>query len=470
MPVLSGVKGLSFKYSEEDFFSPGHFLFYYPGVNVKFPAKESDFLSYKFESGGRYSDLLRIFGSSNLFRFKLNDDEIADRIGNVRIPIEYDDVESLRVFEDYLSSEDDGYPNSEKYDPADVRILRFTKLFEQENSKIQQVDADLGLFESSGPAYLSAYIGEMEYLSKLSAQTVEQSSRTEDSDSYAFAASLSGMPGFEKLLNIYVNFKKDDGGITLYFNYQNYIDPPFVKFKGSKYTFDVIPGTYLKLAPGEDGVLDLIIQAKYRFDRRLIYGFRNVHIASFRIYNVSDDMPKFLVYRMNELQNDNSVVYEQTKPVEIMPNSQTILFEDIEETAPGSHVRISVDVSVLAGSTISALEYDILYSPDDLSCLDSAEDDMPGSVHLTGTDSRMLLFQTTHTYSELTAANQMSEYWIEAANAEAVDRYGNDVECVEDTALITLKYSTYIRRESDDAEDVVDLENGKGSMLVETSI
>lgn len=299
---------------------------------------------------------------------------------------------------------------------------------------------------------------------------MEQSSRLETSNSYGFEPTLSSMPGFEKLLNMYVNFKKAENGITLYFNYQNYVNPPFIKFKGQKYTFDVIPGTYLKLAPGEDGVLDVIVQAKYRFSNRLVYGYRNIHIASYKIYNISDDDPKFLIYRMNELQNDNSVVYEQASPVEIMPNSKTILFEDISEKEPSSKVNISVDVSVFAGSTISALEYDILYSPDDLVCLNSSNDDQPGSVHFTDVKNRTLVFQTTRTYGELTAANQIAEYYIEAANAEASDIYGNDVECIEDSAMITLKYSVYIRQESENVEDVFELESGKGSILAETSI
>lgn len=78
-------------------------------------------------------------------------------------------MESIRVFEDYMLSDDEGYPNSEKYDPSDVRILRFAKLFEQEGSTLSTLKADLDVFESSSPVYLSSYIGEMEYISRLSA-------------------------------------------------------------------------------------------------------------------------------------------------------------------------------------------------------------------------------------------------------------------------------------------------------------
>ena len=84
--------------------------------------------------------------------------------------------------------------------------------------------------------------------------------------------------------------------------------------------------------------------------------------------------------------------------------------------------------------------------------------------------NRTLVFQTTRTYGELTAANQIAEYYIEAANAEASDIYGNDVECIEDSAMITLKYSVYISQESENVEDVFELENGKGRILAEMSI
>ena len=62
-----------------------------------------------------------------------------------------------------------------------------------------------------------------------------------------------------EFVKLYVNYKRDKSGITLYFNYYNYLDTPFVKIKENKIYSDIIPSTYLELKPDEDGILDIVI-------------------------------------------------------------------------------------------------------------------------------------------------------------------------------------------------------------------
>lgn len=61
-------------------------------------------------------------------------------------------------------------------------------------------------------------------------------------------------------LKVYVSYKKEeDKTITLYFNYMNYLDTPFIKIADNKPVPALIDGTYLKLAAGEEGLLDIVV-------------------------------------------------------------------------------------------------------------------------------------------------------------------------------------------------------------------
>ena len=51
-------------------------------------------------------------------------------------------------------------------------------------------------------------------------------------------------------LRIYMNYKKDSDGITLYANYQNFINSPFVKLQDNRLYVDTVPGTFAKISPG----------------------------------------------------------------------------------------------------------------------------------------------------------------------------------------------------------------------------
>ena len=113
---------------------------------------------------------------------------------------------------------------------------------------------------------------------------------------YVFVDMNSKTIDLEKMLKLYVNYKKnaDDNTIDLYFNYFNWFDTPYVKIIDNKTYIDIIPETYLKLKSGEDGMLDIIIQVKY-YNGDELYGYKNIKVLGYHIWNLSDDKPKFLV-------------------------------------------------------------------------------------------------------------------------------------------------------------------------------
>ena len=108
-----------------------------------------------------------------------------------------------------------------------------------------------------------------------------------------------------EFLKIQANYKKgDDGKITLFFNYENYLNSPFVKIKNGRVYTDVVDGTYLKLENGETGVLDIVIQVRY-YNGGKLYGYRNVKVLSYEITDLSDDKPKFMIRRIYTAEKDS---------------------------------------------------------------------------------------------------------------------------------------------------------------------
>lgn len=104
-----------------------------------------------------------------------------------------------------------------------------------------------------------------------------------------------------EILRLYVNYRKyDDEGspkIQLYFNYMNYLNSPYLKIKDNRTYVDVIDNTYLSLKQDEDGVLDVVAQFRY-YRGGALYGYKNVKLASYQVYNISDDKPKFMIKKI----------------------------------------------------------------------------------------------------------------------------------------------------------------------------
>jgi hypothetical protein len=114
----------------------------------------------------------------------------------------------------------------------------------------------------------------------------------------------------EDLLRIYVNYRKynTDGNekIELYFNYNNYLNSPYLKIQDNKVYIDTIDNTYLSLKQDENGILNLVSQFRY-YSGKTFKGYKNIRLASYQIYNISDDKPKFIIKKIDSIsKNDGS--------------------------------------------------------------------------------------------------------------------------------------------------------------------
>ena len=57
-----------------------------------------------------------------------------------------------------------------------------------------------------------------------------------------------------------MNYRREaDQTLTLFFNYANYVNTPFIKYADGNFKIDTIDRTYLMLKAGESGELDIIV-------------------------------------------------------------------------------------------------------------------------------------------------------------------------------------------------------------------
>lgn len=291
IPFMSGDQNLTFKYDESPIFEKGTKMYYLPGFNTSYPQKMRDTYTGSLTDFRQSSDL---FDQKNLFIVKCDSDSLLSSFGKINIPLLYTDTNAIRVFEEFLSGD-----FQSEFDSVDIRTIQSSKLYENDETKWDDIN-NYTLTATLNPNDYSEETDKIWRVCSICPMKVESGALTESSESIVFKASdlKEYIRKLSKFLNIYVNYKKNsDEKLTLYFNYINYLNTPFLKIVGSSIKIDTITNTYLKLNSGEDGVLDIMIQLKYYYDDRKLYGYKNIKLLSYHIYNISDDKPKFLVYK-----------------------------------------------------------------------------------------------------------------------------------------------------------------------------
>jgi len=202
------------------------------------------------------------------------------------------------VIEDFLSN--DFQPD---YDASDARLIEFSKLYESEQADWEKIE-EFELSTTLNPYDFSYETDRLWNECKISPMKVEECPISETSEVIKFDPSTlkDQLKKLSKFMNIYINYRKNSNqSITLFFNYINYLNTPFLKIVDSSVKIDTIERTYLKLDPGQDGKLDIMIQLKYYYDERKLYGYKNIKLMTYHIWNISDDKPKFLIYKESQI-------------------------------------------------------------------------------------------------------------------------------------------------------------------------
>ena len=220
--------------------------------------------------------------------------------------------------------------------------------------------------------------------------------------------------GIDKLFNVYVNYKKEsDGTITMFFNYYNYINTPFVKIKDNKTAIDTREGTYLKLKSGEDGLLNIELQFKEYDEDGELYGFSNVKVATYRIFNISDDKPKVLMHKVSGIEKGKAQYGESITKIR---GGNSVIY--MKRSDIGRKLTCDIDVYVDSNKILERGQYKVIYPSNELECLNTDVEKGTNYVIIKSPKGITLRFRTT---SEVTEAKA---YSISIRNVEIYDTNG----------------------------------------------
>lgn len=258
--------------------------------------------------------------NSNIYLNKFNSDTVVDNIINVKIDNElYSEYsKSYRVYEFDTDVGDSIY----NYSLNDPRALKFFKAREfytelelttpYDSAVYQLTEKELGtILNTDDNNNIIEFLNLKKKYNKLFIYKTENENITDieykSLNSFNYKPNLKTIIKEQKdndFINNYITlYCLYDDNNTLYFNYSNFYNSPYIKvIDGEKISIDIIPGTYLKLKPGEDGILNIVLQFT-KFINKKVYGVKNVIVYSYRIYNVSDDKPKFVAYKNYEINN-----------------------------------------------------------------------------------------------------------------------------------------------------------------------
>ena len=81
-------------------------------------------------------------------------------------------------------------------------------------------------------------------------------------------------------MKVYFSYQKSSDGITIYANYSNYLNSPFVKLNGSRLYVDTLERSYAEVKQDETKPLDIVLQFR-QYSGDDVVGIQNVVVASF---------------------------------------------------------------------------------------------------------------------------------------------------------------------------------------------
>lgn len=455
--ALSGYDSLAFKYSEQDIFEPGDIRYYYPGYNTKYPIRQCDLLDIMKDDINVINQYLKYTNQTDTYIIQLNSLDDLKQLKQVVIPYQIIDNQTIIGYEDYLSS-DDNFNNIYNYDKSSVKMLQYSIITENSESVI--VELSNYLQKTSASSYLSIEIDNIKNNYGVEPIFVEQEHNISYENNYIYNINLSNIHEIDKFNKIFIQYDKTQDGIVLYFNFVNYYNSPFIKFENGEQVTDIIDGTFLKLEPNQEGILDIVIQIRRHLDDRNIIGVSNLKIASYKIFNLSDDKPKFMVqkisdrvYSLYDNMNEKLLSKINIENKKIILNNNTI----------DENLKFSIHCDTLSQCPISKYEYKLSYDSVLLKLItqdDNIKDNGLGILSINTNKNINIEFETNISISEIMKDNNSHKFAFAVVDYDIYTPENQTVECEIYNGVVECKYNNYLRKESDNSNDLILLENG----------
>lgn len=457
---LRGHDALAFKYSEDETFEPSDIRFWYPGHNSDYPLRVCEIFDHMKEEAKTADYSNKYVKLNSTYILKMNDMSQFLDLKEIELPIYSYDTNCLLVFEDYLSTDIYGYSNENKYDTSSIKMMEFTNntdISSLDNIKESQLNTYIA--EQSPNVYLDdkkSYIYQNFGIEVLYTEDIADNQGVKP---LTYSPKLSNLIDIEKFNNIYVQYDKSGDNIILYFNYMNLYNTPFVKINDGVQSDYIIDNTYLKLYPGEDGILDIDVQIRNYSDNRTVDALANIKIASYRIFNVSDDKPKFLIQKITDdvkVLIDNGQ-YENLFATITISSKE----EDMGKFKTDERLSMDLNIGINPRCPLESLQYQLLYPSDKLTLIsdnDNVEDNN-GIISISSVNSIQLKFETKEYASYYFNNNIEPEFMFTIIEYECYAKNGEEVECEYFNGVIKFKFDEFLRLESDNRDDLILLQN-----------
>ena len=284
--------------------------------------------SNKIFEEGYYDVMKNAFLSDTTFIINPQEAKSILSTGEIDIGIQNIDTADYRVYEDYLSAIND-------YDNTNVRYCKDDPLFYQYvhfcSTNLSSDTIELTSIEVPSQYCVNQPLDKFTEWLEQNHLSAKMSEIPTDSTNLIIDKNVldpnksdikTNFDKLEKFLKLYFTYQKDESGITLMVNQSNYIQTPFVKFgDNGEILPDTIPGTYATIKNGESQNIDIIVQFKYYRDK-LLCGYNNIKLATYQIINISDDKPKFLLKRLNQVKDGDGKITDDNY-IEIVGDTYT---------------------------------------------------------------------------------------------------------------------------------------------------
>lgn len=282
---------ITWKISEEDKFDYNSSL--YP------PSMIDDTLYRLYGDTNKHIAAFNIFSLSNTYIFQLEDPvRIAELISSIAVPVGSVADQFDFVYEDYLSAK-------VNVDLGGKNILNYYEVVYDSNVPgidLSALDAKIDQVDTLEEAL--SVMEENNYYA-------EDSEENDNTDIIDYEITTVSPEEISEYLKLYVNWRKykneahpEQEEIELFFNLPNLFMTPYsFRNKDGKYVSEYKRGTYVRIKSGEDKYLNVVFQLKHYDMTGKLCGIRDLPILTYRIFNVSDDKPKFVITKTYEIDN-----------------------------------------------------------------------------------------------------------------------------------------------------------------------
>ena len=301
--IFETSERIQFKAGEDDIFPLSSFNYYVPSLNTKFPMTFAQgFDKMQNAADEATKKVVHIYQPDEVFRVEVTDAELLSALQVV--DMNYDDVvDEYRVFEDYFDSSDDTFNNT-KFSTDDPFFYQYVHFVSYDSTSSISVSNDSCIdVRIDGTDKFSQVLSSYDVLPRHGEDfsIPGTMSRKFNFRSLDETTKMNVIDHARQFMNLHISYAKSSNGIVLYVNYQNYINSPYIKIKDGQPYMTTIDNTYCKILPGENSLIDIVLQFT-QYLNGVLMGVTDVRVATCKIYNVSDDKPKFVIEKISQIQ------------------------------------------------------------------------------------------------------------------------------------------------------------------------